>query len=126
MVSAEGACAAYYTYGRHLHPHGADPMHPVAVKRKLSMPTADETSKIPGPRGPEIVAAPAPFGSCPLPISEHQRIVLGHGSGGKLTPTSSRRYFCRPSAIPRSTNWNDQAVLKIGTCALPSPRTRLW
>ena len=49
------------------------------------MPTADETSKIPGSRGPEIVATPAPFGSCPLPISEHQRIVLGHGSGGKLT-----------------------------------------
>jgi hydrogenase expression/formation protein HypD len=27
MVSAEGACAAYYAYGRHLSPHGADPYH---------------------------------------------------------------------------------------------------
>jgi hydrogenase expression/formation protein HypD len=28
MVSAEGACAAYYTYGRHLSPHGSDPLRP--------------------------------------------------------------------------------------------------
>jgi len=26
MVSAEGACAAYYTYGRHLSPHRSDPL----------------------------------------------------------------------------------------------------
>jgi len=26
MVSAEGACAAYYTYGRHLTPHRSDPL----------------------------------------------------------------------------------------------------
>ena len=25
------------------------------------------------------------FGSCPIPIYEHKQIVLGHGSGGKLT-----------------------------------------
>jgi hypothetical protein len=25
------------------------------------------------------------FGSCPIPIFEHRQIVLGHGSGGKLT-----------------------------------------
>ena len=35
MVSAEGACAAYYTYGRHLHPHGADPMHPVVRETEI-------------------------------------------------------------------------------------------
>jgi hydrogenase expression/formation protein HypD len=27
MVSAEGACAAYYAYGRHLNPEGADALH---------------------------------------------------------------------------------------------------
>ena len=27
MVSAEGACAAYYAYGRHLNPQGADKLH---------------------------------------------------------------------------------------------------
>jgi hydrogenase expression/formation protein HypD len=34
MVSAEGACAAYYAYGRHLTPHGMDALHriePAAV-----------------------------------------------------------------------------------------------
>ncbi|MGA2437564.1 MAG: hydrogenase formation protein HypD [Acidobacteriaceae bacterium] len=35
MVSAEGACAAYYTYGRHLSPHGSDPMHPVVRETEI-------------------------------------------------------------------------------------------
>jgi hydrogenase expression/formation protein HypD len=30
MVSAEGACAAYYAYGRHLHPQGMDALHQIA------------------------------------------------------------------------------------------------
>jgi hydrogenase expression/formation protein HypD len=29
MVSAEGACAAYYAYGRHLSPQGADKLHQI-------------------------------------------------------------------------------------------------
>jgi len=29
MVSAEGACAAYYAYGRHLTPQGADALHKI-------------------------------------------------------------------------------------------------
>ena len=30
MVSAEGACAAYYAYGRHLKPQGADTLHQIS------------------------------------------------------------------------------------------------
>jgi len=30
MVSAEGACAAYYAYGRHLKPQGRDALHQIA------------------------------------------------------------------------------------------------
>jgi hydrogenase expression/formation protein HypD len=30
MVSAEGACAAYYAYGRHLTPHAADAFQVIA------------------------------------------------------------------------------------------------
>jgi hydrogenase expression/formation protein HypD len=30
MVSAEGACAAYYAYGRHLNPQGAGKLHQIA------------------------------------------------------------------------------------------------
>ena len=33
------------------------------------------------------------FGSCPLPIFEHQQIVLGHGSGGKLTADLIEQIF---------------------------------
>jgi hydrogenase expression/formation protein HypD len=29
MVSAEGACAAYYAYGRHLHPEGGEALHQI-------------------------------------------------------------------------------------------------
>ena len=29
MVSSEGACAAYYAYGRHLNPQGADKLHQI-------------------------------------------------------------------------------------------------
>ncbi|MCU1293182.1 MAG: hydrogenase expression/formation protein HypD [Bryobacterales bacterium] len=31
MVSAEGACAAYYAYGRHLNPQGADQLHQIVA-----------------------------------------------------------------------------------------------
>jgi hydrogenase expression/formation protein HypD len=31
MVSAEGACAAYYAYGRHLKPQGADTLYRIAA-----------------------------------------------------------------------------------------------
>jgi len=31
MVSAEGACAAYYAYGRHLNPQGTDRLHRIAT-----------------------------------------------------------------------------------------------
>ena len=33
----------------------------------------------------DILDAGALMGSCPLPILDHKQIVLGHGSGGKLT-----------------------------------------
>jgi hypothetical protein len=89
------------------------------------MPTADETSKILGASGPDIVPASAPFGSCPLPIFDHNRIVLGHGSGGKLTADLIEKIFLPAFRNPTLDKMDDQAVLRIGICALPSPRTRL-
>jgi hydrogenase expression/formation protein HypD len=35
MVSAEGACAAYYAYGRHLNPQGADKLHQTVPRSDL-------------------------------------------------------------------------------------------
>lgn len=34
-----------------------------------------------------------PFGSCPVPNSRHDRIVLGHGSGGQMSADLLRRVF---------------------------------
>jgi hydrogenase expression/formation protein HypE len=78
------------------------------------MPTADETSKILEASGPEIVPASAPFGSCPLPIFDHKRIVLGHGSGGKLTADLIEKIFLPAFRNPTLDKMDDQAVLKIG------------
>ncbi len=35
MVSAEGACAAYYAYGRHLNPQGVDALHQIETRPHL-------------------------------------------------------------------------------------------
>jgi hydrogenase expression/formation protein HypD len=35
MVSAEGACAAYYAYGRHLNPQGMDALHQIEPRPHL-------------------------------------------------------------------------------------------
>jgi hydrogenase expression/formation protein HypE len=34
-----------------------------------------------------------PFGTCPLPIQDHKEVVLGHGSGGKLTRQLVEKMF---------------------------------
>jgi hydrogenase expression/formation protein HypE len=53
------------------------------------------------------------FGSCPLPIFEHKNIVLGHGSGGKLTAELIGKVFLPAFANPILDKLDDQAVLQI-------------
>jgi hydrogenase expression/formation protein HypE len=53
------------------------------------------------------------FGSCPLPIFAHKNIVLGHGSGGKLTSELIDKVFLRAFANPILEKLDDQAVLQI-------------
>lgn len=53
------------------------------------------------------------FGSCPLPIFEHKQIVLGHGSGGKLTAELIEKVFLPAFANPVLNKLDDQAVLQI-------------
>lgn len=55
----------------------------------------------------------ATFGSCPLPALEHKQIVLGHGSGGKLTAELIERLFLPAFANPVLDKLDDQAVLDI-------------
>jgi len=52
--------------------------------------------------------------SCPLPISQHKTIVLGHGSGGRLTAQLVRELFLPAFDNPALRKLDDQAVLDIG------------
>ncbi len=54
------------------------------------------------------------FGSCPLPIFEHKQIVLGHGSGGKLTAELIEKVFLPAFANPVLNKLDDQAVVQVG------------
>lgn len=53
------------------------------------------------------------FGSCPIPIFEHKQIVLGHGSGGKLTADLIEKIFLPAFRNPVLEKLDDQAVLNI-------------
>jgi hydrogenase expression/formation protein HypE len=62
----------------------------------------------------EEVARLGPFGSCPLPIFEHPQIVLGHGSGGKLSAELIEKVFVSRFRNSTLEKMDDQAVLEIG------------
>ncbi len=58
------------------------------------------------------------FGSCPLPIFEHKQIVLGHGSGGKLTAELIDKVFRPAFANPFLDKLDDQAVVEVNGARL--------
>src|SRR5271168_1107736 len=60
----------------------------------------------------------AGFGSCPLPIFQHPQIVLGHGSGGKLTADLIDQIFLPAFKNPVLDKLDDQAVVTIGGARL--------
>jgi len=51
--------------------------------------------------------------SCPLPVTQHKTIVLGHGSGGRLTAQLVRDVFLPAFDNPTLRKLDDQAVLNI-------------
>jgi hydrogenase expression/formation protein HypE len=57
-------------------------------------------------------------GSCPVPIFEHKQIVLGHGSGGKLTSELIDKVFLPAFHNPFLDKLNDQAVVTINGARL--------
>jgi hydrogenase expression/formation protein HypE len=59
------------------------------------------------------VASPL-FASCPLPVLDHKNIVLGHGSGGKLSAELIEKVFVSRFRNPLLEQMDDQAQLKIG------------
>jgi hydrogenase expression/formation protein HypE len=58
------------------------------------------------------------FGSCPIPIFQHKEIVLGHGSGGKLTSDLIDTVFLPAFRNPILDKLGDQAVLTINETRL--------
>ena len=58
------------------------------------------------------------FGECPLPIFDHPQIVLGHGSGGKLTAELIEKVFLSRFRNPALERMDDQAQLEIGGARL--------
>jgi len=51
--------------------------------------------------------------SCPLPILDHKQIVLGHGSGGKLTSELIEKLFLPAFGNSYLNKLDDQAVLQV-------------
>jgi hydrogenase expression/formation protein HypE len=75
--------------------------------------TAEQLGRDPG----EDAVLPE-FGSCPLPIFKHENIVLGHGSGGKLTAELIGNVFLPAFANPILDKLDDQAILEINGARL--------
>ena len=70
--------------------------------------------KIPPPQQPESSASTSsPGTACPLPILHHEQIVLGHGSGGKLSAQLIENIFLPAFSNPFLNMLDDQAVLQI-------------
>jgi hydrogenase expression/formation protein HypE len=58
------------------------------------------------------------LGSCALPIFDHKKIVLGHGSGGKLTAELIDKIFLPAFSNPTLDKLDDQAVVSVGGARL--------
>jgi len=69
-------------------------------------------------RADKPLADNAAFGECPLPIFDHPQIVLGHGSGGKLSAELIEKVFVSRFANPTIERMNDSALLEIGGARL--------
>ena len=75
--------------------------------------------KMPPPPQPEDANTPAmPGSACPLPVTQHEQIVLGHGSGGKLSAQLLERVFLPAFSNPLLDRLDDQAQLQINGARL--------
>ena len=59
------------------------------------------------------VVGEMPGSACPLPITSHQQIVLGHGSGGKLSAQLIEQVFLPAFQNPLLDKLDDQAVFPV-------------
>src|SRR5438552_19181610 len=67
--------------------------------------------------------AAAPFGTCPLPQSRYEHVLLGHGSGGQLTAELIQRLFVPGFGNDVLAALEDQATVSLGAGnGVKSPR----
>ena len=59
-----------------------------------------------------------PFGECPVPSSGPEEILLGHGSGGKLTARLIEKIILPAFRNPALERLDDQAILPFGGARL--------
>lgn len=68
--------------------------------------------KPPAERG--VTIGPEAFGSCPIPRSQYDHIVLGHGGGGRLTADLIERLFVPAFGSDVLARLEDQATVRLG------------
>jgi hydrogenase expression/formation protein HypE len=69
-----------------------------------------------GVKTPKPYEGPAPSlpgTACPIPITQPEQIVLGHGSGGKLSAQLLERVFLPAFSNPVLNKLDDQAMLEV-------------
>jgi hydrogenase expression/formation protein HypE len=76
------------------------------------------TKSLPGTPTETEGSTSIPGAACPLPIMQHEHIVLGHGSGGKLTAQLIERLFLPAFSNPLLDKLDDQAVLQVNDARL--------
>lgn len=67
----------------------------------------------PPPPEEEASRGSLPGAACPIPLLHHEHIVLGHGSGGKLTAQLIENLFLPAFSNPLLDRLDDQAVLEV-------------
>jgi hydrogenase expression/formation protein HypE len=70
------------------------------------------------PSGAEPADASPPYSSCPLPLTDAREILMGHGSGGKLTAQLVEGLLLPAFANPMLDPLDDQAFVSVGGARL--------
>ena len=56
---------------------------------------------------------PIPFADCPVPLSDTEEILMGHGSGGKLTARLIESVILPALSNPALDALDDQAIVSV-------------
>lgn len=60
-----------------------------------------------------MATRPESFGVCPVPTLQHEQVVLGHGSGGRLTADLIQNLFLPAFRNPALETMDDHALLQV-------------